>query len=200
MDEKFSRRFKSFCNSLNALAEARQRDLSDSFVLSGTSAKFSITFDLAWKVMKDILVQYYAITGFVAGSPREVLREAFKANLISDDTWMEMLKVRNELAHDYDGDIVRTYCNVIVEKYIDLFFDFEFNSGFYEATLVEHVSECFGQLDKDLTKRCLSLEDFNKSYGFNFEKKPQDFSIDYLISFAEYVTNFVYALIRCEIY
>lgn len=125
MDEKFSRRFKSFCNSLNALAEARQRDLSDSFVLSGTSAKFSITFDLAWKVMKDILVQYYAITGFVAGSPREVLREAFKANLISDDTWMEMLKVRDELAHDYDGNIVRTYCNVIVEKYIDLFFDFE---------------------------------------------------------------------------
>lgn len=85
MDEKFKRRFTSFCNSLDVLAEAKQRDLSDSFVLSGTSAKFSITFDLAWKVMKDILVQYYAITGFVAGSPREVLREAFKANLISDD-------------------------------------------------------------------------------------------------------------------
>ncbi len=47
MDEKFSRRFQSFCNSLDALAEARQRDLSDSFVLSGTSAKFSITFDLS---------------------------------------------------------------------------------------------------------------------------------------------------------
>ena len=45
------------------------------FVLSGTSAKFSITFDLAWKVMKDILVQYYAITGFVTGSPREVLKQ-----------------------------------------------------------------------------------------------------------------------------
>ena len=100
MDEKFKRRFTSFCNSLDALAEAKQRDLSDSFVLSGTSAKFSITFDLAWKVMKDILVQHYAITGFVAGSPREVLREAFKANLISDDAWMEMLKVRNELTHD----------------------------------------------------------------------------------------------------
>ena len=35
MDAKFERRFKSFCNSLDALAEARQRDLSDSFVLSG---------------------------------------------------------------------------------------------------------------------------------------------------------------------
>ena len=125
MDEKFNKRFVSFCNSLDALAEARERDLSDSFVLSGTSAKFSITFDLAWKVMKDILVQYYAITGFVAGSPREVLREAFKANMISDEAWMEMLKVRNQLAHDYDCDIVKEHCNTIVGTYIDLLYEFE---------------------------------------------------------------------------
>ena len=125
MDEKFRRRFQSFCNSLDALAEARQRDLADSFVLSGIGAKFSITFDLAWKVMKDILVQHYAITGFVAGSPREVLRESFKANLISDDAWMDMLKVRNELAHDYDCEIVKAHCNTIVETYIDLFYEFE---------------------------------------------------------------------------
>ena len=102
MDEKFYRRFLSFCKSLDALAEARQRDLTDSFVLSGTSAKFSITFDL-----------------------REVLREAFKANLISDEAWMDMLKVRNELTHDYDCEIVKTHCSTIVEKYIDLFYDFE---------------------------------------------------------------------------
>ena len=125
MDEKFYRRFLSFCKSLDALAEARQRDLTDSFVLSGTSAKFSITFDLAWKVMKDILGQHYAIIGFVAGSPREVLREAFKANLISDDAWMEMLKVRNELTHDYDCEIVKEHCGTIVETYIDLFYEFE---------------------------------------------------------------------------
>ncbi len=125
MDEKFNRRFLSFCNSLDALAEARQRDLTDSFVLSGTSAKFSITFDLSLKVMKDILVQYYAITGFVAGSPREVLRESYKANLISDEAWMNMLKVRNELAHDYDCEIVKEHCNTIVQKYIDLFYEFE---------------------------------------------------------------------------
>lgn len=125
MDAKFEKRFQSFCNSLESLAEARQRDLLDSFVLSGTSAKFSITFDLSWKVMKDILIQYYSITGFVAGSPREVLREAFKANLVSNDAWMDMLKVRNELAHDYDGEIVKTHCHTIVEKYIDLFYEFE---------------------------------------------------------------------------
>lgn len=97
-----------------------------------------------------------------------------------------------EILNSADIDLKLEYSRIY-----DLFFYVEFNSGFYKTTLAEHVSECFGKLDKNLTKRCLSLEDFNKSYGFNFEKNPQDFSIDYLISFAEYVTNFVYALIRC---
>ena len=125
MDEKFIRRFESFKNSLDSLAEARQRDLSDSFVLSGTSAKFSITFDLAWKVMKDILLQYYAITGFVTGSPREVLKQSFQANLITGDEWIEMLKVRNQLARDYDGGIVKEHCQTIIHEYIDKLYDFK---------------------------------------------------------------------------
>ena len=125
MDEKFTRRYESYKNSLASLAEARQRDLTDSFVLSGTSAKFCITFDLAWKTMKDILIQRYAIIDFVTGSPREVLREAFQARLIHDDVWMEMLKVRNQLAHDYDGVIVKTYCETIIRKYLDQFYAFQ---------------------------------------------------------------------------
>ena len=125
MDEKFIRRFESFQNSLDSLAEARERDLSDSFVLSGTSAKFSITFDLAWKVMKDILVQYYAITGFVTGSPREVLKQSFQAKLITGDEWIDMLKIRNQLAHDYDGVIVKEHCQTIIHLYIDNLYDFK---------------------------------------------------------------------------
>ena len=74
--------------------------------------------------MKDILVQHYAIIDFVAGSPREVLRKAFEAGLLGDDVWMEMLKVRNQLAHDYDGEIVKEYCGTIVEVYIDMFYEF----------------------------------------------------------------------------
>ena len=122
MDEKYKKRYESFQKSLDALAEAKKRDLTDSFVLSGTGAKFSITFDLAWKVMKDILIQYYAITGFVTGSPREVLRESFLADLISDDLWLEMLTIRNQLTHDYNSEIIKRSCRQIVEKYIDLFY------------------------------------------------------------------------------
>ena len=86
MDVKFEKRWKSFKNSLDSLAEARQRDLSDSFVLSGISAKFSITFDLSF--------------------------------------WMEMLKIRNQLAHDYDGVIVKEYCQRIIHEYIDRLYEF----------------------------------------------------------------------------
>ena len=125
MDEKFDYHFKSYCKTLDALAEAKNRDLSDSFVLSGTSAKFSITFDLAWKVMKDVLIQYYFIIDFVSGSPRDVLRQSYKANLISNDKWMEMLQARNELAHDYDNEIILLYCDKIINEYIDLFYEFK---------------------------------------------------------------------------
>lgn len=125
MDEKYMKRFESFQNSLHSLAEAKVRDMEDPFILSGTGAKFSITFELAWKVMEDILVQHYAIINFVTGSPKEVLRQAFRAGMITDQRWLEMLKVRNELAHDYDGMVIKRYCKAITDVYIDIFFAFE---------------------------------------------------------------------------
>ena len=125
MERKFMRRFQSYKNSLESLSEARDRDMNDSFVLSGTSAKFSITFDLAWKTMKDILIEYYAITDFVAGSPREVLKKAFQVGMITGDVWMQMLAVRNRLTHDYDGEIVKEHCRTIIDVYIGKLEEFQ---------------------------------------------------------------------------
>ena len=42
-------------------------------------------------------------------------------NAFSDEIAVQ--NMRNELAHDSDGDIVKTHCHVIVETYIDLFYD-----------------------------------------------------------------------------
>ncbi len=124
MDEKFYRRYESFTNSLAALEEVRQRDLTDSFVMSGAGAKFNITFDLAWKVMKDIVIEDYAVVDFPKGSPREVLRKAFEFELISDDGWLDMLRDRNNLTHDYDGTVVKEICKKLLESYLELFEEF----------------------------------------------------------------------------
>lgn len=67
-------------------------------------------------------------------------RESFQANLISDEKWMEMLKIRNELAHDYDGDIVKEHGNEIVENYIDLFYAFEKQFMYYFVWLLSSAS------------------------------------------------------------
>ena len=38
---------------------------------------------------------------------------------------------------------------------------------------------------------CLDLDEFDEEYGFRFVEQPQDFDIDYLVSFCEYIYNFV---------
>lgn len=38
---------------------------------------------------------------------------------------------------------------------------------------------------------CLDLEEFDEEFGFRFVEQPQDFNIEYLVSFCEYIYNFV---------
>ena len=38
---------------------------------------------------------------------------------------------------------------------------------------------------------CLDLDEFDEKYGFHFVAQPPDFNIDYLVSFCEYIYNFV---------
>lgn len=100
MEEKYFNRYRSFCRSLRNLEKSKFADPTAEFVLEGTIRNYILTFDLAWKVMKDILVKQLEITDFAIGSPREVLQSAFTNGLISDDIWLKMLKTRNLLAHD----------------------------------------------------------------------------------------------------
>ena len=119
--KRYLNRYKSFQCSLSSLEEARKRDLTDDFVISGTVQKFCLTFDISWKVMKDILVKQLGITDFAIGSPRAVLQTAFTNGLIRDDVWMKMLKTRNLLAHDYDGTIAEREFDIIISGYYDAF-------------------------------------------------------------------------------
>ena len=71
--------------------------------------------------MKDILIKKMEILDFAIGSPRETLQQAYQNGIIDDDRWIQMLRARNQLAHDYDGSFAAEKFRDIVEVYCPLF-------------------------------------------------------------------------------
>lgn len=121
MERKYINRYHTFCRNMKNLEKSRMADPSADFVLAATVLNFNLTFDIAWKVMKDILVKQMGILDFAMGSPRETLQQAFTNGIIEDDQWMRMLKDRNQLAHDYDGTFAAEKFRDIVQIYYALF-------------------------------------------------------------------------------
>ena len=123
MEKKYINRFNSFCRCLDLLKLSEGEDPEKPFVLPGTVQNYNLTFDLSWKLMKDILLSEYGISDFATGSPKETIRTAASVGLINDDKWIDMLNARNNLIHDYDGllanklfdEITRVYCKLFME-------------------------------------------------------------------------------------
>lgn len=120
MESKYFNRYKSLCRSLENLRLSRNADRNNPFVLPATVQNFNLTFDLSWKVLKEVVTHEYGVTDFASGSPRETLKTAFSVGLISDDRWMDMLHVRNTLAHDYDGEVALKHYDDMIGIYFDL--------------------------------------------------------------------------------
>ena len=121
MENKYINRYHTFCKSLKNLEKSRYADPNADFVLEGTVLNFNLTFDISWKVMKDILIKRMGILDFAIGSPRETLQQAFTNKIIDDDQWLQMLRVRNQLAHDHDGSFAAEKFHMIINVYLPLF-------------------------------------------------------------------------------
>ena len=121
MESRYINRYNTFCKSLKNLEKSLNADPKADFVLEGTVLNYNLTFDISWKVMKDILIKKLEILGFAIGSPRETLQQAFTNGIIDNDQWMQMLRVRNQLAHDYDGTFAAEKFQDIIQVYYPLF-------------------------------------------------------------------------------
>ena len=121
MENRYINRYNTFCKSLKKLEKSLNADPKADFVLEGTVLNYNLTFDISWKVMKDILIKKLEILGFAIGSPRETLQQAFTNGIIDNDQWMQMLRVRNQLAHDYDGTFAAEKFQDIIQVYYPLF-------------------------------------------------------------------------------
>ena len=90
----------------------------------------------------------------------------------------------------------RTFAQALKNGKIDIKNEY---SKLYDLFYLE--DERYGQSIKDFVDRnminmpfrdtCLTLDEFDEKYGFNFKENPDDFDEDYLISFCEYFYNFL---------
>ena len=111
------RRFDEYCRHLKVLQRAWQEDLSNEFIVSGIIDKFFIQFELDWKVLKNLLSYEGSPVG-KTGSPREVIREAYRYfGFMDEEIWLGMLKERNDTAHIYDGEAAQRLAGKIIKEY-----------------------------------------------------------------------------------
>ena len=114
--KRFEERKLDLINATNRLKEALTEKETD-ITIDGVLHRYEFTFELAWKTLKDYLE--YSGVSLNTGSPREVIKESFAHNLISDgEVWINMMLARNSLSHLYDEDASRKIYDDIKSEYI----------------------------------------------------------------------------------
>ena len=117
------RRFNQYSSALKVLSKAGDQDLSNEFIQSGIVDKFSLQFELRWKLLKDLL-RYEGDSASLAGSPREILKAAYGCfDFVNEDAWLSMLRDRNSVAHVYDAEAMTNLIERILNDYIAVFTD-----------------------------------------------------------------------------
>jgi len=107
------------CTRLLEVTEAGRslEDLSE-LEMEGLVQRFEYTFELAWKVLQDLLI--YKGYDFMQG-PNGTMKMAFEDGLITDhDSWRRMAKSRNTLSHVYDESEVLPIVRLIYSDYAPL--------------------------------------------------------------------------------
>jgi len=137
-DIRWIQRFNNFNKAFNQLSEAvelaAQRELSN-LEEQGLIQAFEYTHELAWNTLKDFLENRGVQNMY--GS-RDASREAFKAGLIENgETWMEMIKSRNQTTHTYDEETVAEIVDAVINSY---FAEFEALQARLEKLKEEELS------------------------------------------------------------
>ncbi|MDX9743134.1 MAG: nucleotidyltransferase substrate binding protein [Arcobacteraceae bacterium] len=107
-------RFSNYQKSLNHLNLTVEKESLNDIEKAGLIQFFEVTFELAWKVMKD----YLEAEGYSVKSPRDTIKTAFTHGLIGDGTvWLEALEKRNLASHTYDDQILNELEELIIHTY-----------------------------------------------------------------------------------
>ena len=121
-DIRWKQRFQNFDRAFVLLRDALENgpETLNQLEKEGVIQRFEFSFELAWKTLKDFMEQ----DGFVFATitPRQVLKDAFVAKILSDgQVWIDMLDHRNLLSHTYDLAKSAEAIIAVHERYLDAF-------------------------------------------------------------------------------
>lgn len=115
-DIRWKQRYQNFSKSFDLLNTALECDIEalKDLEAMGLVQAFEMSFELAWKTLKDFL-EYQ---GYDVKSPRETIREAFKQGYLPDaESWLNCLEGRNSTLHAYDKDMATQVMTAIRDTY-----------------------------------------------------------------------------------
>ena len=89
--------------------------------IAGMVGLYEICFEQAWKAIKEILENQGFSEG-ATGSPRTILKTAYKAGMIDDENvWLDALVSRNNVAHAYNEAIAMDIIKQTKDRYYTMF-------------------------------------------------------------------------------
>ena len=117
-DIRWKQRFQNYTKALNYLEQGLQIPNPDIVQKAGIIQFFEMSFELAWKLVKD----YLEDQGFIdVKSPRAALKKALEINMLGNGhDWMNLLHDRNLTAHTYDEEKASDMEQLIQTKYFPL--------------------------------------------------------------------------------
>lgn len=114
-DIRWKQRFENFEKSYLLLDKYSNQPITSELERAGIIQFFEMTFELAWKVLKD----YLESQGYLVKSPRETIKQAFQIELINDGhVWLDALAKRNLTTHTYDDVLAERLVNQIKAEYL----------------------------------------------------------------------------------
>lgn len=103
------------CRRLLEVTESDQYSVLSDLEQEGLVQRFEYTYELAWKVLQDLLK--FKGYDFTSG-PNGTLKMAFEDGVITDhDGWRRMSKSRNVLSHVYNEEEVLAIVEQIFSEY-----------------------------------------------------------------------------------
>lgn len=113
-EDRWKQRYQNLLKAFNLFEQAETAGELSRLEEEGLIQRFEYTFELAWKTLKD----YLQSQGVAATFPRQVIKEAFQAKMLSDgEVWLEILDKRNQLSHTFDETAFEESVHAVRNRY-----------------------------------------------------------------------------------